>query len=186
MEALVLKLDASADSKPPEDPADGRKGSSVKVHPIFCRRHEENSQISLWRSSSLCSQLFLQFTSHPMSTWRSTRTSWLFRDTRSCWAIRPKSATSTSAWRRRVWKTGDTTCCLTSSSGVCFSLLVFFLFLFNPLPSVCFGWTTCFFALSWRRFTPEFFQGCSVDETQLHSLQLHPLFTSQYHTLEEL
>nr|XP_019960477.1 PREDICTED: Hermansky-Pudlak syndrome 3 protein isoform X1 [Paralichthys olivaceus] len=29
-----------------------------------------------------------------------------------------------------------------------------------------------------RRFTPEFFQGCSVDETQLHSLQLYPLYTS--------
>ncbi|KAM9358556.1 BLOC-2 complex member HPS3 isoform 2-T2 [Symphorus nematophorus] len=29
-----------------------------------------------------------------------------------------------------------------------------------------------------RRFTPDFFQGCSVEETQLHSLQLYPLFTS--------
>ncbi|XP_030584282.1 BLOC-2 complex member HPS3 isoform X2 [Archocentrus centrarchus] len=29
-----------------------------------------------------------------------------------------------------------------------------------------------------RRFSPEFFQGCSVDETQLHSLQLYPLFIS--------
>ncbi|XP_047444103.1 Hermansky-Pudlak syndrome 3 protein isoform X2 [Mugil cephalus] len=29
-----------------------------------------------------------------------------------------------------------------------------------------------------RRFSPEFFQGCSVEETQLHSLQLYPLFTS--------
>ncbi|XP_071342477.1 BLOC-2 complex member HPS3 isoform X2 [Trachinotus anak] len=29
-----------------------------------------------------------------------------------------------------------------------------------------------------RRFTPEFFQGCSVEETQLHSLQLYPLFIS--------
>lgn len=28
-----------------------------------------------------------------------------------------------------------------------------------------------------RRFTPEFFQGCSVEETQLHSLQLYPLHT---------
>ncbi|KAL6108347.1 hps3 [Pungitius sinensis] len=28
-----------------------------------------------------------------------------------------------------------------------------------------------------RRFTPDFFQGCSVEETQLHSLQLYPLFT---------
>ncbi|KAK2835160.1 hypothetical protein Q5P01_015644 [Channa striata] len=37
-----------------------------------------------------------------------------------------------------------------------------------------------------RRFTPEFFQGCSVEETQLHSLQLHPLFTSnQSVSLEE-
>lgn len=34
--------------------------------------------------------------------------------------------------------------------------------------------------LSCRRFTPDFFQGCSVEETQLHSLQLCPLFTSQY------
>uniref|UniRef100_A0A096LPR8 HPS3 biogenesis of lysosomal organelles complex 2 subunit 1 n=1 Tax=Poecilia formosa TaxID=48698 RepID=A0A096LPR8_POEFO len=31
--------------------------------------------------------------------------------------------------------------------------------------------------LLFRRFTPEFFQGCSVEETQLHSLQLHPVFT---------
>lgn len=30
-----------------------------------------------------------------------------------------------------------------------------------------------------RRFSPEFFQGCSVEETQLHSLQLYPLFTSE-------
>ncbi|KAF7202799.1 BLOC-2 complex member HPS3 isoform X2 [Nothobranchius furzeri] len=29
-----------------------------------------------------------------------------------------------------------------------------------------------------RRFSPEFFQGCSVEEMQLHSLQLYPLFTS--------
>ncbi|KAM8875406.1 BLOC-2 complex member HPS3 isoform 2-T3 [Spinachia spinachia] len=28
-----------------------------------------------------------------------------------------------------------------------------------------------------RRFTPDFFQGCSVEETRLHSLQLYPLFT---------
>ncbi|XP_039984437.1 Hermansky-Pudlak syndrome 3 protein [Xiphias gladius] len=28
-----------------------------------------------------------------------------------------------------------------------------------------------------RRFTPEFFQGCGVEEMQLHSLQLYPLFT---------
>ncbi|XP_072294219.1 BLOC-2 complex member HPS3 [Eucyclogobius newberryi] len=27
-----------------------------------------------------------------------------------------------------------------------------------------------------RRFSPEFFQGCNVDETQIHSLQFHPLF----------
>lgn len=26
-----------------------------------------------------------------------------------------------------------------------------------------------------KRFTPEFFQGCNVEETQIHSLQLHPL-----------
>ncbi|XP_035509465.1 Hermansky-Pudlak syndrome 3 protein [Morone saxatilis] len=37
-----------------------------------------------------------------------------------------------------------------------------------------------------RRFTPDFFQGCSVEETQLHSLQLYPLFTStQSASLEE-
>ncbi|XP_043078261.1 Hermansky-Pudlak syndrome 3 protein isoform X2 [Puntigrus tetrazona] len=29
-----------------------------------------------------------------------------------------------------------------------------------------------------RRFAPDFFQGCSVEETHLHSLQLHPMFTS--------
>uniref|UniRef100_A0A671K7U7 HPS3 biogenesis of lysosomal organelles complex 2 subunit 1 n=1 Tax=Sinocyclocheilus anshuiensis TaxID=1608454 RepID=A0A671K7U7_9TELE len=33
-----------------------------------------------------------------------------------------------------------------------------------------------YFALS-RRFAPDFFQGCSVEETRLHSLQLHPMFT---------
>lgn len=37
-----------------------------------------------------------------------------------------------------------------------------------------------------RRFTPDFFQGCSVEETQLHSLQLYPLFTgNQSESLEE-
>uniref|UniRef100_A0A8C2FZN9 HPS3 biogenesis of lysosomal organelles complex 2 subunit 1 n=1 Tax=Cyprinus carpio TaxID=7962 RepID=A0A8C2FZN9_CYPCA len=34
------------------------------------------------------------------------------------------------------------------------------------------------FALS-RRFAPDFFQGCSVEETRLHSLQLHPMFTGK-------
>uniref|UniRef100_A0A3B5LJG1 Uncharacterized protein n=1 Tax=Xiphophorus couchianus TaxID=32473 RepID=A0A3B5LJG1_9TELE len=34
--------------------------------------------------------------------------------------------------------------------------------------------------LLFRRFTPEFFQGCSVEEIQLHSLQLHPMSTSKY------
>ncbi|KAG9351212.1 hypothetical protein JZ751_025103 [Albula glossodonta] len=29
----------------------------------------------------------------------------------------------------------------------------------------------------YRRFAPDFFQGCSVEETCLHSLQLHPVFT---------
>ncbi|XP_037626797.1 Hermansky-Pudlak syndrome 3 protein isoform X3 [Sebastes umbrosus] len=29
-----------------------------------------------------------------------------------------------------------------------------------------------------RRFTPDFFQGCQVEETKLHSLQLYPLFTN--------
>ncbi|XP_029684056.1 BLOC-2 complex member HPS3 isoform X1 [Takifugu rubripes] len=36
-----------------------------------------------------------------------------------------------------------------------------------------------------RRLTPDFFQGCSVEETQLHSLQLHPLFTSNQSVSEE-
>ncbi|XP_024921146.1 BLOC-2 complex member HPS3 isoform X3 [Cynoglossus semilaevis] len=36
-----------------------------------------------------------------------------------------------------------------------------------------------------RRFTPEFFTGCSVEETQLHSMQLHPLFTSNQSTSTE-
>ncbi|XP_039513115.1 Hermansky-Pudlak syndrome 3 protein isoform X2 [Pimephales promelas] len=30
-----------------------------------------------------------------------------------------------------------------------------------------------------RRFAPDFFQGCSVEETHLHSLQLHPTFTGK-------
>ncbi|KAI5101699.1 Hermansky-Pudlak syndrome 3 protein isoform X1 [Silurus meridionalis] len=29
----------------------------------------------------------------------------------------------------------------------------------------------------YRRFAPDFFQGCTVEETRLHSLQLHPIFT---------
>uniref|UniRef100_A0A672YFF7 BLOC-2 complex member HPS3 N-terminal domain-containing protein n=1 Tax=Sphaeramia orbicularis TaxID=375764 RepID=A0A672YFF7_9TELE len=33
-----------------------------------------------------------------------------------------------------------------------------------------------------RRFSPDFSQGCSVEDTQLHSLQLHPLFISEYNT----
>ncbi|MEQ2282845.1 hypothetical protein AMECASPLE_004957 [Ameca splendens] len=37
---------------------------------------------------------------------------------------------------------------------------------------------TAFYVL-FRRFTPEFFQGCSVEEMQLHSLQLYPMFTSK-------
>lgn len=36
-----------------------------------------------------------------------------------------------------------------------------------------------------RRFTPDFFQGCSVEETQLHSLQLYPLFTSNQSVSQE-
>ncbi|XP_041647846.1 Hermansky-Pudlak syndrome 3 protein isoform X2 [Cheilinus undulatus] len=37
-----------------------------------------------------------------------------------------------------------------------------------------------------RRFSPDYFQGCSEDETHLHSLQLYPLFTSnQTASLEE-
>ncbi|KAM3620020.1 uncharacterized protein V6R79_017169 [Siganus canaliculatus] len=36
-----------------------------------------------------------------------------------------------------------------------------------------------------RRFTPDFFQGCSVEETQLHSLQLYPVFTSDQSMSEE-
>ncbi|XP_029988588.1 Hermansky-Pudlak syndrome 3 protein-like [Sphaeramia orbicularis] len=35
-----------------------------------------------------------------------------------------------------------------------------------------------------RRFSPDFSQGCSVEDTQLHSLQLHPLFISNQ-SLEE-
>uniref|UniRef100_A0AAY4BCA3 HPS3 biogenesis of lysosomal organelles complex 2 subunit 1 n=1 Tax=Denticeps clupeoides TaxID=299321 RepID=A0AAY4BCA3_9TELE len=31
----------------------------------------------------------------------------------------------------------------------------------------------------YRRFAPDFFQGCSVEDTCLHSLQLYPMFTSQ-------
>uniref|UniRef100_A0A4W5PHF1 HPS3 biogenesis of lysosomal organelles complex 2 subunit 1 n=1 Tax=Hucho hucho TaxID=62062 RepID=A0A4W5PHF1_9TELE len=31
----------------------------------------------------------------------------------------------------------------------------------------------------YRRFAPDFFQGCSVEETRLHSLQFHPVFTSE-------
>ncbi|XP_051979904.1 BLOC-2 complex member HPS3-like isoform X2 [Xyrauchen texanus] len=31
----------------------------------------------------------------------------------------------------------------------------------------------------YRRFAPDFFQGCSVEETHLQSLQLHPLFTDK-------
>ncbi|XP_056303568.1 Hermansky-Pudlak syndrome 3 protein isoform X2 [Danio aesculapii] len=30
-----------------------------------------------------------------------------------------------------------------------------------------------------RRFAPDFFQGCSIEETRLHSLQLHPIFTGK-------
>ncbi|KAM3876039.1 BLOC-2 complex member HPS3 [Diretmus argenteus] len=30
----------------------------------------------------------------------------------------------------------------------------------------------------YRRFAPDYFQGCTVEETRLHSIQLHPLFTS--------
>ncbi|KAG7327880.1 hypothetical protein KOW79_009486 [Hemibagrus wyckioides] len=29
----------------------------------------------------------------------------------------------------------------------------------------------------YRRFAPDFFQGCTVEETRLHSLQLHPMYT---------
>ncbi|XP_034558099.1 Hermansky-Pudlak syndrome 3 protein isoform X2 [Notolabrus celidotus] len=37
-----------------------------------------------------------------------------------------------------------------------------------------------------RRFSPDYFQGCSEEETHLHSLQLYPLFTSnQSASLEE-
>ncbi|CAN9500710.1 unnamed protein product [Ophioblennius macclurei] len=36
-----------------------------------------------------------------------------------------------------------------------------------------------------RRFSPEFFQGCSVEETQLHSLQLYPMYTSSQSASEE-
>nr|XP_046247372.1 Hermansky-Pudlak syndrome 3 protein isoform X2 [Scatophagus argus] len=36
-----------------------------------------------------------------------------------------------------------------------------------------------------RRFTPDFFQACSVEETQLHSLQLYPMFTSNQSVSQE-
>ncbi|XP_061153983.1 Hermansky-Pudlak syndrome 3 protein isoform X1 [Syngnathus typhle] len=36
-----------------------------------------------------------------------------------------------------------------------------------------------------RRFTPDYFQGCGVEETQLHSLKLQPLFTSGQSAVEE-
>ncbi|XP_077440279.1 BLOC-2 complex member HPS3 isoform X2 [Vanacampus margaritifer] len=36
-----------------------------------------------------------------------------------------------------------------------------------------------------RRFAPDYFQGCSVEETQLHSLKLQPLFTSCQSAVEE-
>ncbi|XP_040897116.1 Hermansky-Pudlak syndrome 3 protein isoform X2 [Toxotes jaculatrix] len=36
-----------------------------------------------------------------------------------------------------------------------------------------------------RRFSPEFFQGCSMEEMQLHSLQLYPLFTSNQSVSKE-
>uniref|UniRef100_A0A673VKA7 HPS3 biogenesis of lysosomal organelles complex 2 subunit 1 n=1 Tax=Salmo trutta TaxID=8032 RepID=A0A673VKA7_SALTR len=31
----------------------------------------------------------------------------------------------------------------------------------------------------YRRFAPDFFQGCGVEDTRLHSLQFHPVFTSE-------
>ncbi|XP_019741406.1 BLOC-2 complex member HPS3 isoform X2 [Hippocampus comes] len=36
-----------------------------------------------------------------------------------------------------------------------------------------------------RRFTPDYFQGCSVEGTHLHSLKLHPLFPSRQSGAEE-
>lgn len=36
------------------------------------------------------------------------------------------------------------------------------------------------FCLVFRRFAPDFFQGCSVEETRLHSLQLHPMYTGNH------
>ncbi|XP_061540373.1 Hermansky-Pudlak syndrome 3 protein isoform X3 [Phycodurus eques] len=36
-----------------------------------------------------------------------------------------------------------------------------------------------------RRFTPDYFQGCSVEETHLHSLKLQPLFTRCQSRVEE-
>ncbi|XP_051929503.1 BLOC-2 complex member HPS3-like isoform X1 [Hippocampus zosterae] len=36
-----------------------------------------------------------------------------------------------------------------------------------------------------RRFTPDYFQGCSVEGTHLHSLKLHPLFPSRRSGSEE-
>ncbi|KAM6963134.1 BLOC-2 complex member HPS3 [Aplochiton taeniatus] len=37
--------------------------------------------------------------------------------------------------------------------------------------------TFTFTYILYRRFAPDFFQGCSVEEMRLHSLQLHPVFT---------
>ncbi|XP_077391712.1 BLOC-2 complex member HPS3 isoform X2 [Festucalex cinctus] len=47
------------------------------------------------------------------------------------------------------------------------------------------GGQNAFKYVLFRRFTPDYFQGCSVEETQLHSLKLRPLFTSGQSAVEE-
>uniref|UniRef100_A0A8C7G9K7 HPS3 biogenesis of lysosomal organelles complex 2 subunit 1 n=1 Tax=Oncorhynchus kisutch TaxID=8019 RepID=A0A8C7G9K7_ONCKI len=37
----------------------------------------------------------------------------------------------------------------------------------------------------YRRFAPDFFQGCTVEDTRLHSLQFHPVFTSNQEVCAE-
>lgn len=103
-----------------------------------------------------------------MSSWRSTLTSWLSRGTRSCWATEPKSATSTSAWRRRVWRTEDITCCLMSSSGVCVCSPVYFPFLISAM-SVFWMGNVRWFALFLQAFHSRVLPGlqCGGDSAAL-------------------
>lgn len=102
--------------------------------------------------------------------WKTRRIFCSSRDTWSCWVTELKTVTSPLAWRRRGWRTGDSTRSHMCSSGVSENL---FTRVFLPCDVFPRAFLLC------RRLTPDFFQGCSVDETQLHSLQLHPIFTSQ-------